>query len=126
MAPKDLVFEDVRVGEELGSFEYLLTEAKMDYYKDVVKYADACFLIAAKDYLKVLHMAYEPRIGLNARIEAEYYNPPKIGKRIRVVGKMVDKYVKRDHQFIVVEADSVDEDGVHIMRNRAYFRFGAK
>ncbi len=126
MAPKDLVFDEAQVGEELGSFEYLVTEDKMDYYKDVVKYADACFPIGAKDYVKVLHMAYNIPISLNARIEAEYYNPPQMGKRIRVVGKIVDKYVKRDHPFIVVQADSVDEDGTHIMRNRAHFRLGAK
>jgi hypothetical protein len=41
----------------------------------------------------------------------------KIGSRIYIRGRIVDKYVKRDRNYIVADYETVDEDGEVLMRS---------
>ncbi|MFC2016240.1 MaoC family dehydratase [Chloroflexota bacterium] len=55
---------------------------------------------------------YAPaRAALHTQQEFEFINPLKIGKKITVSGKLVDKYVKRGRTYIVSEHLVTDEDG---------------
>jgi hypothetical protein len=42
----------------------------------------------------------------------------KVGSRIYVRGKIVDKYVKRGRNYVVADYETVDEDGEVLMRSR--------
>ena len=55
---------------------------------------------------------------VHARQETEFINPLPLGKPAHITTKIVDKYVKRDKGYIVIESLIVDEDGVEIMRTR--------
>jgi hypothetical protein len=55
---------------------------------------------------------------VHAKQETEFINPLPLGKPARAITKIVDKYVKRDKGYIVIESLIVDEDGVEIMRTR--------
>ncbi len=110
-------FEEIQVGEELASFEYVLTTEQLQEYRDSVEDAAALFsTIATKHDFNVLHKKYRVPSTINAGQVVELFNPPIPGKRIRVSGKVVDKYVRREKPYVVVEATAVDEDGRLIER----------
>ena len=110
-------FEEIQVGEELASFEYVLTAEQLQEYRDSVEDPKAMFsTIATKHDFNVLHKKYRVPSTINAGQVVELFNPPTPGKRIRVSGKVVDKYVRREKPYVVVEATAVDEDGRLIER----------
>jgi hypothetical protein len=65
-----------------------------------------------------MHRYQYPFSFVHARQETEFINPLPLGKPARTITKIVDKYVKRDRGYIVIESLIVDEDGVQIMRTR--------
>ena len=116
------VYDDVQVGEELGSYEYLLTQEMVDLYRRAVDDPDAVFpTIAVKHDATSLSLAYDDQTGsVNAGNEIELHNPPVPGKTIRVTGRIHNKYVRRDKPYLVIEATATDEDGRLIEKMRTY------
>jgi len=63
--------------------------------------------------------AYEYPFGfVHSRQETEYYHPVPLGKPVKVITRVADKYRKRGKGYIVIESLVTDEDGVEIMRTR--------
>ena len=60
--------------------------------------------------------ALPPEGGFHAQQEFEFINPLKVGKKVRVTGKLVDRYIKRGREYFVAEFVAVDEDGLEIVR----------
>lgn len=116
------VYDDVQVGEELGSYEYLLTQEMVDLYRRAVDDPDAVFpTIAVKHDATSLALAYDDQTGsVNAGNEIELHNPPIPGRKIRVTGRIHAKYVRRDKPYLVIEATATDEDGRLIEKMRTY------
>ena len=120
---KKYSFDDVQDGEELGSFEYVLTQTQVDNYRKSVDDPEARFTtLAVKHDLASLGLIYEGGGGVNARNEAQYFNAPIPGKKIRVTGRIVDHYVRRDLPYLVIEATATDEDGRLIEQIKTYLR----
>ena len=119
---KPFNYEDVEIGEELGSYEYVLTQEMLDNFRASVQDPDACFpTLAVKHDATALNMVYDDQIGgVNAGNEVEFFNPPIVGKKIFVKGKIHDKYLRRDKPYMVIEATAVDEDGRMLERLRTY------
>ncbi|CAI8012945.1 hypothetical protein GBAR_LOCUS8253 [Geodia barretti] len=71
-------YNEVQVGEELGSYEYLLTQEMVDIYRRAVDDPDAVFpTIAVKHDATSLALAYDDQTGsINAGNEIDLYNPP--------------------------------------------------
>ncbi|MDA0264700.1 MAG: hypothetical protein O3A93_08645 [Chloroflexi bacterium] len=106
-------YEKVVIGEELGSYEYTLTQQMMDDFRASVEDPDAPFpTLGVKHDATAFAMVYDDPIGtVNAGNEVEFFNPPIVGKKIIVKGRISDKYLRRDKPYIVLEATAVDEDG---------------
>ena len=106
-------FDKMQIGEELGSFEYVLTQKQLDDYRESIDEPDAMYpTIAIKHDATALSMVYDAGPGgANARNEIHFHNPPIPGKKIKVTARIVDKYVRRDAPYLVIEATAVDEDG---------------
>ena len=119
---KPFKYDDVQIGEELGSYEYVLTQEMLDSFRASVQDPDACFpTLAVKHDATALNMVYDDQVGgVNAGNEVEFFNPPIVGKRIFVKGKIHDKYLRRDKPYMVIEATAVDEDGRMLERLRTY------
>ncbi len=115
-------YDAVRVGEELGSYEYLLTQEMVDLYRRAVDDPDAVFpTIAVKHDATSLALAYDDQTGsINAGNEVDLFNPPIPGKKIRVTGRIHDKYLRREKPYLVIEATATDEDGRVIEKMRTY------
>ena len=125
MAAQDLPlfnYDDVEIGEELGSYEYTLTQEMIDLYRKAVDDHDAVFpTIAVKHDATSLALAYDDQTGsINAGNEIDLHNPPIPGKKISVTGRIHDKFVRRDKPYLVIEATATDEDGRLIERMRTY------
>jgi hypothetical protein len=115
-------YNRVQVGEELGSYEYVLTQEMVDAYRKAVDDPEGVFpTIAVKHDATALALAYNDTTGgVNAGNEVELHNPPIPGKKIRVTGRIHDKYSRRDKPYLVIEATAVDEDGRLIEKMRTY------
>ncbi len=119
---KPFVYDNVEIGEELGSYEYLLTQEMLDIFRASVDDPDAVFpTLAVKHDATAFAMVYDDQTGsVNAGNEVEFFNPPVPGKKIKVTGRIHDKYSRRDKPYMVIEATAVDEDGRMIERLRTY------
>ena len=115
-------YDEIQIGEELGSYEYVLTQEMLDHFRASVQDPDACFpTLAVKHDATALNMVYDDQTGgVNAGNEVEFFNPPIVGKKILVTGRIHDKYMRRDKPYMVIEATAVDEDGRMLERLRTY------
>ncbi|MFL2644050.1 MAG: hypothetical protein ACJ0KI_00020 [Dehalococcoidia bacterium] len=119
---KDFVYDDVVIGEALGSYSYVLTEEMLDTFRKAVEDPEARFpTLGVKHDATAFAMVYDDKVGtVNAGNEVEFFNPPIPGKKIIVTGRIQDKYTKRDNPYIVIEATAEDEDGRLIEKLRTY------
>jgi hypothetical protein len=118
----ELDYNKLQIGEELGSYEYLLTQEMLDNFRASVEDPDAAFpTIGVKHDATALAMCYVDNIGgVNAGNEMEFHNPPIPGKKVKVTGRIHDKYSRRDKPYLVIEATAVDEDGRLLEKMRTY------
>ena len=115
-------YDEIVIGEELGSYEYLLTQEMLDNFRAAVEDPDAPFpTLAVKHDATALALVYDDQTGgVNAGNEVEFFNPPIPGKRVKVTGRVHDKYLRRDKPYMVIEATAEDEDGRLIEKLRTY------
>ena len=115
-------YDQIEIGEELGSYEYTLTPEMLDNFRQSVNDPEAVFpTLAVKHDATALAMVYDDQTGgVNAGNEVEFFNPPVPGKKIRVTGRIADKYLRRDKPYMVIEATAVDEDGRLLEKLRTY------
>ena len=115
-------YNTIEIGEELGSYEYLLTQEMLDSFRASIDDPDAPFpTLAVKHDATAFAMVYEDNTGgVNAGNEVAFYNPPIPGKKIRVTGRIADKYLRRDKPYMVIEATAIDEDGRLLEKLRTY------
>lgn len=139
MAEKPImVYDKIQVGEELPPFEIELTDELQGRYLLAVDddnpwyWKDSPFGGAIAHHsafdgspMALVDQKYEYPFGwVHAVQETEFYNPVRLTKKVRITGKIADKYVKRGKEYIVVEALVTDEDGVEIMRSRNHGMIG--
>ena len=119
---KEFVYDHVEVGEELGSYDYVLTQEMLDNFRASIDDPEASFpTLAVKHDATALAMVYDDTTGgVNAGNEVEFFNPPIPGKRIFVTGRVADKYLRRDKPYLVIEATAIDEDGRLLEKLRTY------
>ncbi len=119
---KPFNYDDIEIGEELGSYEYVLTQEMLDTFRASVEDPDASFpTLAVKHDATAFNMVYDDQTGgVNAGNEVEFFNPPIPGKRIKVTGRIHDKYLRRDKPYMVIEATAEDEDGRLLEKLRTY------
>jgi len=53
-----------------------------------------------------------------AKSEHEFLKPMKVGSKVYIRGKIIEKYVKRARNYVVADYETVDEDGEVLMRSR--------
>ena len=106
-------YDKVVIGEELGSYQYTLTQQMLDDFRASVDDPEAPFpTLGVKHDATAFAMVYDDPIGtVNAGNQVEFFNPPIVGKKINVTGRISDKYLRRDKPYIVIEATAIDEDG---------------
>jgi hypothetical protein len=120
-------FEAIPIGFDLGEWELVLDEKTVNTHADLIQWQ-------AREVIDQLHYA-PPGISINmhprmqfakftnlksaiwAKSEHEFLKPFKMGTKIRVRGRIVDKFIKRGRFYKVAEFVTLDENGEVIMRS---------
>lgn len=120
MSEASAVWESIPVGDDLGSLDYVLTQKMVDDYRRVVDNPHAAYpTVAARHPANLFYRKYAQAMRVpNMGHDSEYFNPPIPGKRITITGRIADKYIRRGHTYLIVEATAVDEDGRLIERSK--------
>ena len=115
-------FEKVEAGEELASYEYVMTQEMLDKYRAAVEDPDADFpTIGVKHDITAFEMVFDDDVGeVNAGAEVEFHNTPILGKKIMATSRITDKFWKREKPYLVYEATAIDEDGRLLEKMRTF------
>jgi hypothetical protein len=121
-------FEAIPIGFDLGEWEMVLDEETVHGYAERMQWQN-------RDLSETLGFA-PPGISINmhprmqfakftnlksaiwAKSEHEFLKPFRIGTKIRIRGRIVDKFIKRGRFYKVAEFETLDENGEVIMRSR--------
>jgi acyl dehydratase len=127
---KPMIFEEMPLGEEYAD-EYVLTPELARDYTEGVEDANPWYveqspfggpvanpILLVAQHARLFKTKYATAGNIHTRHETQFLNPARLGKTIKVYGKLVDKYVKRGREYLVMECRSVDEDGVELCRDR--------
>jgi hypothetical protein len=121
-------FEALPIGFDLGEWEVLLDEKTVKDQADLMQWQ-------AREVMDKLHFAppgttieKHPRMqfakftslrsAIWAKSEHEFLKPLKIGGKVTIRGRVVDKYVKRGRFYRVCEFETFDEQGQLLMKSR--------
>ena len=128
---KEIPWETVLVGETLGPVEYVVSQKAVENYCDDWKDPNTMYLNdspfgdpigppafrAGLDSFSLLATKYDSHATLGFSTEHEFFNPITIGKKLIVTGKLAEKYIKRGVEYVVIEYQTEDEDGVLIRKS---------
>ena len=119
------------IGDEFEPFEITITEEMVErstwanddynpwYLEDSPfggRIASPMFLSLHLQNIFWNHYTFPSGGALHTSQEFDFINPLKIGKKIKIIGKLVDKYHRRGRDTYVSEYLAVDEDGTEIVR----------
>ena len=120
--------EEAQVGETLRSHTYILTReaalfAAHNIGKDSLEtdasgheIAPAC--VTDSDYVPLWISDFTTKEAVHAKAEHRYLNPPRVGKQMTVTGRFSDKYNRRGRDFLIMESETIDEDGNKIVESK--------
>lgn len=130
MSPKELLFDDIYVGQEFPGLEYHLNRETIQKYGEAVEdldpiYTDQEAAVASEFGGPVAHpttasiyilKAYKvgvtsPPGGVHAKQKFEFISPTRPGETLQIKAKVVDKYIKRERRYVVIESLAVNQDG---------------
>lgn len=121
-------FESIPIGFDLGEWELILDEETVNNHLNRMQWQN-------REVMDKLGFA-PPGISINlhpqmqfakftnlksaiwAKSEHEFLKPFKMGSKIKIRGKIVDKFIKRGKFYKVAEFETLDEKGEVIMRSR--------
>ena len=124
-------FDELMEGLDLGCLEYVLDEERVNRYlaatgADNPRYSAeagdqriAPPAILASDTLRLTGNRYRITGGIQVGQRLELANPPRVGKRIIVRGRLAEKFRHKGRPFFVLESTTEDEDGRPLLRSRA-------
>jgi len=121
-------FEAIPIGMEMGPLEMTLDEdtvasrlelIQWENREPVDKYGVTPPGITINQHARIKFMAWpDLSASIWAKSEHEFLKPMKVGSRIFIRCKIIDKYVKRGRNYLVSECETVDEAGEVLLRSR--------
>lgn len=122
-------FEDIQIGQSLGEMEWRITDELIDLQCQLDQDFDPLFFpqgggkraappqITYRPPRWLFSRAYNVR-GLFVRWESESFRAIEPGTTIKVTGTIVDKFIRKDREFVVYEAEGRDVSGNLIFRTK--------
>lgn len=139
---KERRWEVMEVGETFGPIEVVVTDHMIKSFAYAVDDYDPAYMVGlpgvgrighppllCRDARDVIRTAYDLAsggAGLHAKHECEFFSCPRLGQRVIITGSHIDKYVKRDKQYIILESEVRDEEGSLLLRQRSAHLRGLK
>jgi 3-hydroxybutyryl-CoA dehydratase len=127
---KPFDYDTIAIGEVLGQKEVLITDDMVRTCAGAIESAHPWYFEASpfggriapptifdNDTLRMLDEQYERFGSVHAKQAWEFKHPARIGKKVTLTVTVVDKYVRRERPYLVMELLAVDEDGIEICRS---------
>ena len=122
-------FEDIRIGQSIGEMEWRITDDLIDLQCQLDQDFDPVFIpqgdgsriappqITYRPPRWLFSRAYNVR-GLFVRWESETFRAIEPNTTIKVSGSIVEKFIKKDREFVVYVSEGKDAGGNLIFRTR--------
>lgn len=112
MGTVEMTLDEVTVGDRLELVQWEAGELLAKYHiappgMSIVQHARMKFATLP-----------DLRVSIWTKSEHEFLKPMKLGSKIFIRGKIVEKYVKRGRNYLVSELETVDETGEVLLRSR--------
>lgn len=128
---KNLIFDEIEIGEELGPYEHPLTEESVQKYCSAVEsrypweieelgsqISIAPPTILGNLSFRLLETQFTRHPGtIHAKQELEFFHPIRLDRRVISRGRILDKFLKRDKKWVVYEVHLYDETGLKLGRS---------
>lgn len=123
-------YEDIQIGHSLGEIEWQVTDDLIDLQCLLDQDFDPLFFPQGAGEKRVAppQITYRPPRwlfsrtynvrGLFVRWENETFRAIEAGTTLTVSGTIVEKFVKKEREFVVYEAEGRDTDGNLVFRSR--------
>lgn len=124
----DIPFDGVIVGQELGPIDIPVDNRIIRDYCEEFRDHNRIYLEdspfggpvvpplfqATLHDLSLLSTKWDTHATVPSRTEHMLMNPARVGKRLFARGKIIDKYIKRGREYVVVQSVIFDEDDLEI------------
>ena len=127
------LYETIQIPESFGPIEVLVDDLKVkrcafvlddfgDWYlrpgPGEQRIAHAAIL--ANDLLQLFTTRYAPSqvVGLHTEEQLWFHRPILVGETVRLRGRYTEKFERRGHGYVVMEADALGADGQPVIRHR--------
>ncbi len=122
-------YEEITVGQSLGEMEWEITDELIDLQCQLDQDFDPMFFPpAGQPRIAPPQITYRPPRWLISRTynvrglfvgwEMESLGEIRSGMKVKVAGSIADKYIRKDREFVVVEAVGRDAAGSVLFRTR--------
>ena len=127
MTDSQIDYETLEIGHDLGTLEMVLDEKAIGDRVNLVGWQDSRPVeqglappgITIWQHARMKFGALpQMRVSIWAKSEHEFLKPMKIGDKVTIRGRIVDKYTKRGRNYMVTELETRDETGEVLMRSR--------
>jgi acyl dehydratase len=128
---KPFSYETINVGEVLGRKEVLITDEMIQTCARAIESTHPWYFetspfggriapptIFDNEALNILDEKYERFGSIHAKQSWEFKHPARVGKKVTLTVTVIDKYLKRERPYMVMELVAVDEDGIEICRGK--------
>lgn len=135
--PQRRALEDAVPGEELPAIEFVVTPQRVQFYAEGVEDFHPWYMykmegspfkgpIAHPTMCHVFKVLFWKKYfparltggRMHVKFDAEYFDPAKVGERLTIKGRVLDKYLKRGRHYLDTEFNITGEDGRSIARYR--------
>jgi hypothetical protein len=135
----NIPFDDIVIGEELGPWLITITQEVVAQYCDDWDDHNPLYLQGTSDggppvappalmaglaSFRLLGRKYNSRATVGARTEHENLKPIRVGETMRTEGRIVEKYIKRGLEYVIVEYTAYNEAGEPIRNSRDHILLG--
>jgi len=129
-AGRRAAFEEIEIGRSMGEIDWEITDELIDLQCILDQDFDPLFFpqTGAAERVAPPQITYRPPRwifsrtynvrGLFVRWESESFLPIKPNTTIKVSGSIVDKFIKKDREFVVYQAEGKDQAGNIIFRTK--------
>jgi hypothetical protein len=120
-------YEAIPIGMDLGTLEMTLDEETVRDRMKLIQWEargpeEKGFVppgITISQHARMKFAALpKMKVSIWAKSEQEFLKPMKLGSKIFISGRVVDKYIKRGRNYMVTDLETVDEAGEVLMRSR--------
>jgi hypothetical protein len=134
----DIPFDDIVLHQALGPIEVRASENAVRRYCEDWQDPNPMYLeaspwggpvvppayFAGLTGFQLLATRYNARATIGAKTEHRSIRPARVGSRLITRGSVVEKYLRRGLEYVVVESETHDDDGLAIRWSRDHILLG--